>query len=408
MTIELVSILPNPMVISFVYPILSMPMVAALTPENISVNITEVRNEKDIQVKDIDLVGISALTYNADIAYKIADMYREKGIKVVLGGIHVSTLPDEALMHCDAVVIGEAEKVWTTIIEDIQKGTLKDTYKADELADLSILPETRLDLMDKKNHMTLGVIHATRGCPFNCYFCCVTEYFGRKYRFRPVDTIVEEIQNLKSKGLAGWGKFIIFNDDNIAGNRKYAKELFTALKELNIKWSAQTNLFIAEDDELLDLASKSGCIDLFIGIESINDENLTKIGKTMNKLQKYEDDIKKIKSKGITVTGAFILGLDYDDESSFERTIRFIEKNDIDIPVISVLTPFPGTRLYKELENDNRIIDRDWSKYDLNHVVFKPKLMSPEVLDRKYNECYRIIRNRIKAGLDKKVKYIQE
>lgn len=364
---------------TFVYPMLGIPIVAALTPDDIEIQMSELQKGESFIVKDVDVIAMSVLTHLAPYVYDISIKYRERGKKVILGGPHPSALPNEALLYCDSVVIGEAEPVWNAVIKDLKKNNLQRIYKSDNYISMDLVPISRVELMDSKKYTTRAVLHASRGCPYNCSFCSITTFFGNTYRFRSISKVIEEIQKLVNKERT-LTRSVIFNDDNIACNRKYSKELFHEIKNLNITWSSQANLNIADDPELLNLAAESGCIALFIGIESINSANLKNINKPINEVNKYEEDIKRIHDAGIVIMGSFILGLDRDDERIVDKTLAFVEKNDIDIPIFNVPTPFPGTRLYEELDQQGRILVKDWSKYDLKNVICQPKLMSPETL----------------------------
>ena len=363
-------------------PPLALPMVAALTPEDVKVIIVDEKVEPIDFEENVDLVGISVMTPFAPRAYEIADIYRKRGIKTVLGGIHPTALPEEAIEHADAVVIGEAENVWGNLIEDFKKNRLKRFYHSDQLISMKGLPLPRINLLNKDAYSTINCVQTTRGCPHNCEFCSVTAFFGRRYRQRPIKEVITEIKRLK-KG------YIVFVDDNIMGDKKYARELFKALRLLNIEWNSYCTLSLAKDDELLKLAQESGCDAMYIGFESLSQENVDSIGKSFNRVEEYEEAVKRIQDHGIEIMASFIFGLDHDDETVFEKTINFIKKNKIKKPVFSILTPYPGTKLYQRLEQENRIIDRDWSKYDFGHVVIKPKLMSPETLQRGYNRVSR-------------------
>ncbi len=363
------------------FPRLSLPLVAALTPPEHDVSITDETVEALDLNEPVDLVGIGAMSTYIPRAYEIADIYREKGVPVVMGGIHVSLMSDEALQHADAVVVGEAENVWHKVLKDAEQGTMRGIYKSDRPADMARIPMPRLDLLKRDLYMTANSLQTTRGCPFSCDFCSVTEFFGNTYRFRPVEQVTAEVQHLKDKFNA---KFVAFVDDNIVGNKKYAKELFRALIPLNIKWGSQGSLTMAKDDELLKLAQKSGCVSMFIGIESLSESTLKAANKKFNKVTDYEESIKKIHDHGIMINGGFIFGFDTDDEGVFERTVRFVEKNNITLPTYHVLTPLPGTQLFFKLKEQGRIFDYDWSKYNSGNVVFTPKLMPPETLQEGY------------------------
>ncbi len=366
----------------FRMPYLGLLKVAALTTPEWEVEIIDEKVDGMDFNQHADLVGITAMTPAANRAYEIADAFREKGIKVVMGGMHISKLPDEALQHCDSVVIGEAEGLWAGLLEDYKKGELKQIYKHENgYPSLANMPLANWDLYKDKRYLPVHSIETTRGCPHNCEFCSVTNSFGGKFRNRPVDEVEKEIQGLKPFE----GKFILkntvfFADDNIISSRSHAKELLTRMIPYNIKWVGQASVNIAKDDEILDLCRKSGCMGILIGFESLSSESLAHMGKQFNRPQDYIDIIKKVHDYGIGINGSFVLGFDHDDESIFDRTLEFILKAKLDVCYFSILTPYPGTRLYTQMMKEGRIIDHDWSNYNTNNVVFKPKLMKPERL----------------------------
>jgi radical SAM superfamily enzyme YgiQ (UPF0313 family) len=355
-------------------PELTLPVLAALTPPDIEVIVTEEEIEDITYKSQVELVGISYMTPLAERAYEIADEYRRRGAKVVLGGIHASALPEEASLHADAVVIGEAENVWAPLIEDFRANRLKRIYQAAELPDLHNLPIPRRDLLKQGMTFSPYSIQATRGCPFGCHFCSVTKFFGGTFRYRPVEDIVREIE---SSGKKTW----LFIDDNIIGNPAYATQLFRALIPLKIKWGGQSTLLLAKNKELLKLAAKSGCLGLFIGFESLNELSLQSVNKAINKVQDYAENARKLHDHGILILAAFMFGFDHDDKSVFEKTLDFLIKNKFVAASLCVLVPYPGTKLHRKFEEEGRILTRDWSKYDYGNVVFKPKLMEPEVLE---------------------------
>ncbi len=376
---------------------LALPTIMALTPDYVDVEYEEVILNSTIKInKDTDLVAMSVLTMNAPYIYSIAQKYREIGKKVVLGGMHVSLLPDEALNYCDAVVIGEAESIWNQVIEDFHEDQLKSIYKAEAFIDMEKIPEARLDILNKKNYISVAAIHGSRGCPYKCSFCSVTEFYGNTYRFKPIDHIVNEIKNMIENGI--YENYLSFNDDNIACNKKFAKSLFSELKKLNIKWWGQANITISDDPELLKLMYESGCVYLCIGVESINAQSLISINKSMNKIGNYLDSVQKIRDAGMLFQGTFILGLDFDDESIFNSTYEFVEKANIDLPAYNIVTPMPGTKVYRDFEKENRITNKDWSKYDNLSVVYKPKLMTAEALIKGHKELYIASNDRIRKG----------
>jgi radical SAM superfamily enzyme YgiQ (UPF0313 family) len=357
---------------------LTLTTLAALTPPDVDVRITDENVEPIDFEEDVDLVGVTGMVMHAPRAYQIAQRFRQRGIPVVMGGPHASSLPYEAKEHVDAVVIGEAENVWKGLLEDLKVGSLKPFYKADAFCSMEGLPFPRLDLLHKDAYMTINCAQTTRGCPHQCDFCHVTHFFGKTYRCRPVDEVIEEVKRLE-------GEFLVFIDDNIAGNRRYAKELFTRLKPLKKKWASQASMTLTRDPELLRLAAESGCVSLFLGVESLSPENLKDVNKAFNRVPQFEEAMKALHDHDIMVVAGFIFGLDHDDEGVFERTLRFCERNRIELPSFFVLTPLPGTPLFQRIESEGRLLHKDWSKYNGATVVFRPKLMTEETLQDGFN-----------------------
>ena len=353
-------------------PSLAPAMIAALTPPDVEVSITD-ENVSVIEYdKGVDLVGISAMTSTANRAYEIADSFRQRGVTVVLGGIHPSILPDEAGRHADAVVIGEAELTWPRLVADFKAGRLQKVYRQDERPALAGLPVPRRELYSRR-YLIPNTISTTRGCPFNCSFCSVSLFSGRTYRCRPVDEVIKEIETLDRR------RPIIFVDDNIVGKPAYAKELFRALAPFRLKWMGQSSVNIASDPELLSLAAASGCMGLLIGFESVSPASLAGMGKKINKVDEYETAIARLHASGIGIHGAFIFGLDEDDDSVFKRTVDFAKKTRLESVQFSTAIPHPGTAFYKSLDEAGRILTKDWSKYD-SKVVFETRAFPQETL----------------------------
>ncbi|MCL5959015.1 MAG: B12-binding domain-containing radical SAM protein [Chloroflexi bacterium] len=363
-------------------PPVNLAIVAALTPPDLEIGLTDENITAIDFEKRVDLVGITSTTRTANRAYAIADAYRAKGATVVLGGIHPTALPEEAAQHADAVVVGEAEETWPRLIADLREGQLKPFYRSHGRPDLVALPHPRRDLFAKNGYLLSNTVSTTRGCPFNCSYCSVSTFFGRTYRFRPVADIVREAECFRQRA-------VFFLDDNIVGNPRRAKELFRALIPLKLKWASQGSINMAKDQELLRLAAVSGCIGMFIGFESLSPDGLKSVGKSVNAVEEYEQAIRKIHSHGISIAGAFIFGLDQDDEDVFERTVRFAQKVRLELAQFNVLTPFPATALHERLEKEGRITSRDWSKYNLRTVVYEPKRMSAQRLQEGLNWSWR-------------------
>ncbi len=387
----------------FRMPYLGLLKVAALTPPEWEVSILDEKVENIDFDQHVDLVGITAMTPAANRAYEIADAFREHGVKVVMGGMHISKLPDEALKHCDTVVIGEAEELWGTLLEDFKNGELKNLYRHENgYPSLDNLPIINWDLYKDKRYLPVHSIETTRGCPHNCEFCSVTNSFGGKFRNRPVDEVEREIQGLKPfDGKFTLKNFVFFADDNIISSRRHAKKLLSRIIPYNLKWVGQASVNIAKDDEVLDLCRRSGCLGILIGFESLSSDSLSHMGKQFNKPEDYIDVINKLHDYGIGINGSFVLGFDHDDEGIFDRTLEFVIKAKLDVCYFSILTPYPGTRLYAKMLEEGRIIDHDWSNYNTNNVVYKPKLMKPETLINGFHDvlkgsfCYSSIFKRL-------------
>lgn len=362
-------------VIAFKFPLLSTSLLAGLTPSRHEISIIdESISEIDFDQK-VDLVAITAITPLAPRGYEIADQFRQRGKKVVIGGIHASWLPEEAKNHSDGVAIGEADETWAEILEDAEAGRLKPFYRQKERTDLSRLPIPRRSILPRKGYLFHNLIQTTRGCPYDCEFCSVTALHGRTYRMRPVSDVEKEIQSLeRSKA------YIFFVDDNIVGNLSYARELLTMLSHYRLRWVSQGPIHIAENEEILSLMAKAGCHGLFIGFESLREENLDMMGKRINRVEMYEKGIQRLHDAGIGVYGSFVFGYDYDDVSVFDEFLKFADRNRIEGAFLPILTPFPGTRIYQRLKQEGRLLTENWSKYDMATVVFQPKRMTVEEL----------------------------
>jgi len=368
---------------------LSLPVLASLTPSDFHVKILDEEMEEINFKEDVNLVGISFMTHQAPKAYEISERFRDKRIKTILGGIHPTVLPEEALAHADSICIGEAEEVWQEILDDLKMGKLKRIYKGNSYANLEGLPFPRLDLLKRESIFT--PIYTSRGCPFRCEFCCVNKFYGSRFRLRPIEEVMEEIRFRKIEKMdkTGWlgssSPIFVFLDDNICGKRDYAISLFKNLINFRVKWVAQTTLNIAKDEDLLKLMKESGCLSLAVGIESINQENLSSIKKYFLRVSDFSESIKKIKENGIHVILYFIFGFENDDESVFENTLQFLIKNNCPSAIFNILVPLPGTEIYKIMVKENRIIEKNWAKYTGEYVVFKPRLLSPEKLQEGFD-----------------------
>jgi len=373
----------------FRMPCLGLLKVAALTPSGWDITIVDEKVEPLDMAQQADLVGITTMTTTVHRAYEIADHFRSRGTKVVMGGMHVSCLPEEALQHCDAVVCGEAEGLWPRLLADFDAGNLQRIYHhSGKLPALECLPQPQWKRYEDKNYLPVHFVETTRGCPIDCDFCSVTSAFGGTYRNRPHDEVLSELRALKPFN----GRFILKNcvffvDDNIISNRAYARELLTRIADLGLHWFGQASMNIAQQPEILDLCRKSGCIGLFLGFETLSPETLAAVGKRVNRPDEYLEAVRKIHDHGIGIDGSFVFGFDTDHEDVFDRTVDFVLKAKLEVAYFSILTPYPGTRIYKKLEQENRILTKDWSIYDANHVVYRPKNFTPDQLLAKYLEA---------------------
>ncbi len=365
------------------FPPLSLAVLAALTPGDWDVEVVDENLEEHEPDAAPDLVGLTAITSVAPRAYRLAAAYRALGVPVVMGGMHASAAPREALQHVDAVVVGEAEGIWKQVLDHCREGKLQGRYQSAERPSLCGLPRPRWDIFPSQRYLTRNLVQTSRGCPNACSFCAVSGFFGRTYRTRPVEEVLAEVSQLKSR-------LVLFVDDNIAGHQAHARRLFRELASLKVRWMGQSSLKIAEDPELLRLAADSGCAGLFIGFESLGAGNLRQVGKSMiNRAEQFLEYIQRIHSHGIGVEGAFIFGLDNDDEGVFRRTVDFARRARLALAQFGIVTPFPGTALHREMEEEGRIVDRDWSHYTISHAVSTPRKMSRQALEEGFAWAYR-------------------
>ncbi len=362
--------------------LLAIPTLASLTPLHHEIRVFDENIEEIDYGWPADLAGISVRTMFAKRAYTIAARYRRLGVKTVLGGIHPSMCTEEALEHCDCVVAGEAEEVWGTLLKDAEEGTLKRLYSAGAHADLKASPATARDSLSRTRYLQ-DIVQTTKGCPYHCEFCSVYAFDGQKIRSRGIDTVLDEIRDITEHRPPYKKKnAIFFADDNIIADKRYARELFKALKPHNINWSCQASINLSREDEILGLMRDSGCGAVLIGFESISKKNLEAMHKQINQRFDYAEAVRKIQSFGIMVHSAFIVGYDFDSGTTFDELIAFLRETNLLMPLVNVLTPFPGTELFKRLEKEGRILHKDWDKYDAKHVVFRhPALLPGELKD---------------------------
>ena len=358
---------------------ITMPYLAAfVSPEWKVIHIDEEVSPVDPTMA-ADLVGITFHTPSALHAYDLAAQFRSRGIPVALGGPHVTLMPEEAQAHADVIFVGEAESHWPQFLKDFEIGRHARRYCSTIPPALDTAPMARKELYHRRD-FTGGRLFATRGCPYGCDFCTVAVMYQRNVRTRPVAAVASEYASFP-------GKVIIFWDDNLASDREYAKALFRSIAPYRKWWSSQVSIQAGKDAEFLEWAAKSGCKQLFIGLESISQQSMDAVRKGFNRVEEYVRVIERIHEHGIAVQAGIVFGFDQDTESIFSETLDFLETAGVQNATFNILTPYPGTPLYQRLETEGRILTRDWSKYNgREDVVFKPRHMSPQTLRDGY--CY--------------------
>jgi radical SAM superfamily enzyme YgiQ (UPF0313 family) len=366
-------------------PSVTMPMLAAVTPDYVITRIVYETIEEIPFDEKWDLVGITGMGSGSVRAWQIADKFKNKGVKVIIGGVGPSLFdPEITLLHADSIVIGEAEDTWPQVLEDFRNGRLNRIYSAKNPPDINTLPTPRYDLMNLKKMGFMRSIQATRGCPYSCVFCSVASFSNGIYRKRPVDKVIQDVRAVKKTG----SRYVVFIDDNFFVDSNYSKELLEALIPEKIIWISSSTIDIADHSDMLDLAHRSGCRLLSIGIETLESKNLKEINKSWNHPEQYPDAIEKLRKNGIMISTSMMVGLDYDEVSSFNKVYNFLMENYVPIPRIQIFTPIPGTKVFNSLEKENRIISYDYSRYTAGNVVFRPKNMDPEELLDGYWELY--------------------
>jgi radical SAM superfamily enzyme YgiQ (UPF0313 family) len=364
-------------------PSLALLVLGALTPVEHDVTMED-ENVGKLNLDDLpDLVGISVNVDTSLRAYEISKHYRSQGIKVILGGIHVSANPNEALAFADAVCIGEAEEIWIQILSDVQTGDLKQKYYNARPTDLSLTPIPKWDLIDKSKYLYTNVVVTSRGCPFHCEFCYNScEYVHHWFRNRPIKNALEEIRALGTRQ-------VMFIDDNFIGNIGWTKEFLRQIRPLNLTWHAAVSANIVHYPGLLDEMKDAGCESLFIGFETINEASLKSAGKHQNNVKSYEKLIREIHARGIMINASLVFGFDGDDPAVFEKTLKWLVKNKIETMTAHILTPYPGTKIYQRLKSESRIVDIEPAHYNTSFAVFSPNKMTRQQLRRGYLKIYR-------------------
>lgn len=362
---------------------LSLCTLAALTPPEVKVRLVDGSVDPIPRDADADLVAISLITGCANSGYELADHFRARGIPVVLGGVHVTILPGEAIRHADAIVIGRGEQAWPRLLEDFRRGRLQRVYEEYAIGDgvLAQVPPPRRDLHRRSGYMLPDTVQATRGCKKVCDFCTVPAVWP-DFLKRPVADVIRDIRLTR-------GRYLVFNDVSIAEDPDYAKELFRAMIPLKKQWGGLATVDIAHDPELLELLRASGCRYLLFGFESDSRTVLQDIRKGFNKPVDYDILVRTMHDLGISVQGCFVFGFDHDTTETFQRTVERVNALRIDIPRYSLYTPYPGTELFRRLHREGRILSYNWDDYDTMHVVIQPARMTPEELYRGFKWAYR-------------------
>ena len=371
------------------YQPLTLTTLAALAPPELEVQfqlLDEGTGDVPLDL-DADLVGMTVITGSSLRAYELAAHYRRRGIKVVLGGPHVTLMPDEAQQHADAICTGYAERSWPALLRDFARGALRPRYAQAPDLDLAGMPFPRRELMSPRDYLTQAVFEATRSCAHDCEFCVAPTAWGRKQLQKPVEDVVADIRQFGARR-------VIFIDLNLISDRAYARQLFTALVPLKIKWFGLSTSLIGRDRDLMELMARSGCSGLLIGFETVSTAALGELGKKFNDPTLYRALVEDLHRLKISIQGCFVFGNDHDDLDVFARTADFVNDVAIDLPRFAILPPFPGTPLFRRLDGEGRILTRNWEMYDGQHVVHLPKLMTPRELQEGHERAWKSVYSR--------------
>ncbi|MDD3149938.1 MAG: radical SAM protein [Candidatus Gastranaerophilales bacterium] len=370
---------------------LTIPVLVSLIPKdlNIKVEIYDESIEKIIKEGiNADLVAISAITPTVNRAYAYADYFRSKNIPVIMGGVHATLNPQEALQHADSVMCGVAIESCPQLLRDFTESKIQKIYTQSNQLDFSKMPIPDRNCYKDKTSFPVRInsIQATFGCNNKCEFC-VQPYICNGYHQRPIEDVINEIKNIKSN-------FIEFYDPNLTADKKYLEKFCKAMIPLKKNWAAPATIDLADNNKLLKLVAKSGCRSVLIGFESVNQDTLKDIHKDFNNVEKYQKSIKEFHKAGIAVAGSFVFGFDSDTKDIFKQTLNFINKAHIDLPRFTINTPFPGTPFYERMKKENRIIENNWSMYDCNHVIIEPNNMTARELQEGFDwiskEAYKL------------------
>ncbi len=362
----------------FPFPMLGLTQIAASFPETYTVKIVDEAASSLRGTEEADLVLITALTATVTRAYKLADAFLKRGIPVVLGGVHASVMPDEAAQHATSVVIGEADTIIPQLLADFEKGRLAAHYHCKKTPDLDSIPKPAVELLSWRHRLFLSAIQTSRGCPNNCDFCSVPATFGRRLRLKSLETIEDELVAYSRFGF----RYLFVVDDNFTANKDRALAILDLFRHYRFKWMGFSTLSIAEDDDFLEQLRHSDCVSLFIGFESLHEQDIYRKNNKYSDPGTVSEAIQKIHAANIGIQGSFIFGFDQDTPEVFQEVVDFVQQNKIEVPNVNILTPFPGTELYANMEQQGRILHRKWPLYDMNHVVYEPKGMTAEQLQQ--------------------------
>jgi len=381
-----------------------LPVIASVTPGDITVICIDENVEKINYNEKVDLVALSGMTCGIKRSFEIANIYRKKGVPVIIGGIHATMNPEECQNYADSVVVGEAEKIWPKIVKDFQEKKLKPLYTSDTFTQLTEIPVPRYDLLKIDKYMAAPV-QTTRGCPFNCDFCSVKIINGPMYRKKTIEQIIRELKFIKKQ--PGFNSIMIC-DDNFIGDLVFAKKLLKAMIPLHMNWMAQCSVNLGDHPDILQLMKKSSGIFVFIGFETVNKDNLKAMNKFVNNPDEYQQKISAIHNAGISVVGSLILGSDNDDLTSFREAYEFLNENNIIFCMLNILTPLPGTKLFKRMEKEDRFLTLDWNYFNVGNITIKTRKLSSEELRSgfiwlhkkyyNYDEIYKRFRRLIRRG----------
>jgi radical SAM superfamily enzyme YgiQ (UPF0313 family) len=365
------------------FPPLGLMTLAGMTPDDWEITVRDEHVESSEVDGDFDVVGIQTYISSAPRAYELAGRWRRRGAKVVLGGLHATSMPDEAARHADAVCIGPAETVWRRILDDFEHDRLATFYRGGIDGSASLVPIPRRDLMNPRAYLVRHTMVTSRGCPHACDFCYKSSFWGPTYyEPRPLADIEREL-SLMDDGL------VFFLDDNLLANRRHARALFEVLRGSGVVWQAAASLDVARDSRYLDEAYAAGCRSLFVGFESLSPENMRGNNKPVNAGTDYAEACRRFHDAGIMINGSFVFGFDCDGPDVFDRTVDFTIENKVLTASFHILTPLPGTRAYSRLEAEGRLLHRNWTLYDTYHAVFQPRRMTPEQLEAGYGRARR-------------------